>query len=101
MPPASSTELVPAVGDGGIPEAATIGAPELADRASALLLAAQSANTVRSYRAGWASFVQFCTTYGHEQLPALPTTLIAYGTWLIERPAPRSRRSLGAPSPAA
>jgi len=35
---------------------------ELADRCAALLLAAESPNTIRSYRAGWASFVQFCTT---------------------------------------
>jgi integrase len=31
--------------------------------------------------------VRFCTTYAHAPLPALPTTLIAYGTWLVERPA--------------
>ena len=81
-----STDLVPMAGDGGIPGTATIAEPELADRAAALLLAAESPNTIRSYRASWASFVQFCATYGHEPLPALPTTLIAYGTWLVERP---------------
>ena len=82
-----SSELLPTSGEAGFPGAAAISAPELADRAAALLLAAESPNTIRSYRAGWASFVRFCSTYGHEPLPALPTTLIAYGTWLVERPA--------------
>jgi hypothetical protein len=49
------SELVPTSSDAGIPGAAAIGAPELADRAAALLLAAESPNTIRSYRAGWAS----------------------------------------------
>jgi len=81
-----SSELVPTAGEAGIPGAAVIGDAELADRSAALLLAAESPNTIRSYRAGWASFVQFCTTYGHAPLPALPDALIAYGTWLVERP---------------
>ena len=80
-----SGELTPSA-VGGIPGAAEIDELELADRAATLLLAAESPNTIRSYRAGWASFVRFCSTYGHEPLPALPTTLIAYGTWLVERP---------------
>lgn len=82
-----SGELTPSAGDGGIPGAAQIDELELADLAATLLLAAESPNTIRSYRAGWASFVRFCSTFGHEPLPALPTTLIAYGTWLVERPA--------------
>lgn len=81
-----SIEL-PTVGcEDGLPLAAAIREPALAERAAALLLAAESPNTIRSYRAGWASFVRFCTMYGHEPLPAIPTTLIAYGTWLVERP---------------
>lgn len=81
-----SSDFVPTASDGGIPGAAEIDEVELADRAATLLLAAESPNTIRSYRAGWASFVRFCSTYGHDPLPALPTTLIAYGTWLVERP---------------
>ncbi len=81
------SEVLTDAGDIRIPVAAAIGGPELADRAAALLLAAESPNTLRSSRAGWTSFVRFYTTYEHHSLPSTPATIIAYGTCLVERPA--------------
>lgn len=89
-PADQSTSLQFAVGDAqveGLPLAAAIARADLAERAAALVLAAESPNTVRAYRAGWSSFVRFCATYGRTPLPAEATTLVEYGTWLVTRPA--------------
>jgi site-specific recombinase XerD len=41
---------------------------------------AKAENTKRAYRSDWKSFENWCTVYGFDSLPALPTTVILYIT---------------------
>lgn len=74
------TELMAAFA-GGLPAdlAAT------AERARGYIRQAKAANTIRAYRADWADFTAWCEARGLRPLPAEPSTVAFYLSWLTER----------------
>jgi integrase len=58
------------------------------DQARRYFAQAKAANTLRSYRAGWAHFVSWCATHSLQALPATPPTLVLYLTVRAEQVTP-------------
>jgi len=63
---------------------------DLHEAARGYMRASKAPNTVRAYRADLADFTLWCKEFGHESLPAEPTTIVLYLTALAEAGAKAS-----------
>jgi integrase len=54
----------------------------------ALVQAGRAENTVRAYRAAWREFSWFCELSGVRSMPAAPSAVVDYLTWLVCRVKP-------------
>ncbi|MFJ9376822.1 site-specific integrase [Streptomyces sp. NPDC101455] len=66
--------------------------PPLSGAAREALAAGTADATRRAYTSDWAEFTAWCTTNGHQALPASPETVVEYVAALTATPRPRTGR---------